>query len=107
MKVIKRVLLVLTVIIWISIVLNACRVENTKKMYPTLPAFDQTNCSEIVIHLCELLVKLTDGELSDDKYYSLQLEIELTYKTIDRGVSLNYYSQEEILQVADSLGCVI
>ena len=83
MKVIKRVLLVLTVIIWISIVLNACRVENTKKMYPTLPAFDQTNCSEIVIHLCELLVKLTDGELSDDKYYSIQLEIELTYKTLD------------------------
>jgi hypothetical protein len=93
--------------LFLAVLFNACQVESIEQTNIAQPSFDYTNCAETLMHLCKLFEKLADQELSDSVYYRLQMEVESTYNAIDTGVKQNYYSHDEVLEVADSLGCVI
>lgn len=92
---------------YLPFVLFACNNENVEHKAHDFPTFDAKSCPQTVAYLCNLLDKLANEELSDSAYYRVQFEIELVYKSIDKSLSQNYYSIEEVLHVAESLGCVI
>ena len=71
------------------------------------PLVDITNVQESVNFLCGLFKKLDDTTLSDAAYKELQIEVEALYMGLEFGVHVGFYSDEDILHAADSLGCIL
>jgi len=71
------------------------------------PLFNLAKPSEGVELLCETFDKLSDTQLSDKAYESLQIQIEAIYIGLTFGVNAGFYTEDELLQIAASLDCVI
>lgn len=90
-------------------VLHACgdSSKTTEIRTKQKPLVDITNVQESVKFLCGLFKKLDDTILSDEAYRQLQVEVEALYLGLEFGVNAGFYSDEDILQVSDSLGCIL
>jgi len=80
---------------------------NSTSATPRKPLVDIQNPQQSVAFLCDLHQKLSISSLSDEEYKKIQIEIEALYLGFEFGVNAGFYSDEDLLQIADSLGCVI
>lgn len=68
---------------------------------------DISNLQESVEFLCNHFKQLDNINLSDEAHKQLQIEVEALYLGLEFGVNARFYSDEDILRVADSLGCIL
>ena len=68
---------------------------------------DITNPEKSVKFLCELFEQLNDPSLSESDYTEVQIKIEAIYLGLEFAIHAGFYSNEELLEAADSLDCLI
>ncbi len=98
----------LSLLLSIGMVFFSCENQRAVESKTTVePLFNVSSCSSGVILLCETFTKLSDKQLSDEEYKQLQIQVEAIYLGLEFGVNAGFYTHEDILKVADSLGCVM
>lgn len=92
----------------ISLVFLSCESEPVLKTDDAAtPLFDVHSCRAGVELLCETFSRLSDEQLTDEQYNRLQIQVEAIYLGLEFGVNAGFYTDEDILVVADSLECVM
>lgn len=95
----------------LCLIISSCNQDETKTSIPkkesTSPLFEVKKYREGVILLCATFTKLSNTQLTDEEYMQLQIQVEAIYLGLEFGVNAGFYTDEDILVVADSLECVM
>lgn len=99
----------LVFILVLGLVAIACSNKTIKDSQTTRiePLVNIQNPEEAVSFLCELLQNLSNPSLSDESYRIIQTNIDALYLGLEFGVNAGFYSDEKLIHIADSLGCLI
>ena len=101
----KRFILIISLLTLAS----SCNTEdNSKPAHTTKEALvDIRDAEKSVNFLCQKLERLTDTDLSDEEYKQLQIQVEALYLGLEFGLKAGFYTNQELIKIADSINCVI
>ncbi len=74
---------------------------------PNKVLVDIRDAEKSVTLLCTLLEQLTNEELTNEEYKNLQIQVEAIYLGLEFGINAGFYSNEDLLRIADTLNCLI
>lgn len=97
----------LLILLWIGLLSCQLETQNDTPEHTKKPMVQIQDPVASVVNLCDMLQKISDTSLSDSQYNQLQIRIEALYLGLEFGVNAGFYSDEKLLQIADSLGCLL
>jgi hypothetical protein len=95
------------ILLWSGLLSCQLETKNVSPEHEQKPMVQIQDPVASVVYLCDLLQKISDTSLSDSQYNQLQIRIEALYLGLEFGVNAGFYSDEKLLQIADSLGCLL
>lgn len=70
-------------------------------------ALDFRNSQQLVHKLCDLFQELNNPNITEETYRTTQAKIEFLYSFLEYGEQMGYFTDDELLNFANDIDCII